>query len=571
MQIHYKETANPRYIYINPNTNTVHLLVPINTGTLIGLDNTCMAFEALDSFFGNDNQNSSALTSLNQYKISLEADINAMEDNDLRRLKEDRLCQVNEYLASLPKQKPFFNIWNYPEPIKRLASSPKSNLYSMLLRPYYDSNAAYQTNFALFQLRRKDNSLCLCFPTLFDSLNLINGSSYSVRNHKENLISLARNKLECTFPFVITKAINRLVSALTIAYKELFNNPIDFFVNEEILDQLGYEQEGKIYNKKELNDLLAGIISYRDAQLSIFPMQSPFSKYRDTSWTVLIQFFLAEVNFYAHAQQIATINFAAVLDSKPLLANEFSNTIQTAIFQKLSIENVICEFISKHADHFKLKRSLNTKDYKECARRFSQHWEIIKDSPHFDEFMILDHEKKGRFFAHQGAICVDFSDYVRQQWFGKLNFKAHKRANNEVLSLPVELPQRQKHESEVIQSIQTQTELEQQNLLKNLIGTLIRNINCKNNKRQEWFTLNAQTKVSKLEAVLNWVNSTKLDEKKGAQVMALVKEICATKRNPLGFFAPHSLNEFNKTLDELTLKHIETVDATYAKVVSGIS
>lgn len=52
MKLPIREPTAPRYIYINPKTNTVHLLMPIMSGTEIGLDNTCKSVYSLQEFFG---------------------------------------------------------------------------------------------------------------------------------------------------------------------------------------------------------------------------------------------------------------------------------------------------------------------------------------------------------------------------------------------------------------------------------------------------------------------------------------------------------------------------------------
>ena len=52
MKIPLTEPTYSRYIYINPKTNQLHLLMPIVSGETIGLDNTCKSVFALQEFFG---------------------------------------------------------------------------------------------------------------------------------------------------------------------------------------------------------------------------------------------------------------------------------------------------------------------------------------------------------------------------------------------------------------------------------------------------------------------------------------------------------------------------------------
>jgi hypothetical protein len=52
MKIPYTEPTAPRYIYVNPTNNKVHLLMPVVSGSEIGLDNTCKSVFAVQEFFG---------------------------------------------------------------------------------------------------------------------------------------------------------------------------------------------------------------------------------------------------------------------------------------------------------------------------------------------------------------------------------------------------------------------------------------------------------------------------------------------------------------------------------------
>jgi hypothetical protein len=52
MEFPLTEPSAPRYIYINPETNMVHVLMPVVSGVQIGLDNTCKSVASLQEFFG---------------------------------------------------------------------------------------------------------------------------------------------------------------------------------------------------------------------------------------------------------------------------------------------------------------------------------------------------------------------------------------------------------------------------------------------------------------------------------------------------------------------------------------
>ena len=90
MLIPLTEPTAPRYIYINPVTNRVHLLLPVVSGKTIGLDNTCKGVSSSQEFFGKSS-NSKQITALNeliQYKQALEFDLSVLSgDSPLKQPK----------------------------------------------------------------------------------------------------------------------------------------------------------------------------------------------------------------------------------------------------------------------------------------------------------------------------------------------------------------------------------------------------------------------------------------------------------------------------------------------------
>ena len=96
MRLLFKEPTAPRYIYINPVTNIVHLLIPIMSGTEIGLDNTCKSVYSLQEFFGllGANKQSTGLGVLTDYKAALEFDLKYMPASAEKTAKAHRLSQI---------------------------------------------------------------------------------------------------------------------------------------------------------------------------------------------------------------------------------------------------------------------------------------------------------------------------------------------------------------------------------------------------------------------------------------------------------------------------------------------
>ena len=88
MLIQFTEPTAPRYIYINPANNLVHLLVPLVKGKAIATDTIYKSIEAPDEFF----QQEAALHELNAYREALEFDLQLLDDDHpLKAPKQQRL------------------------------------------------------------------------------------------------------------------------------------------------------------------------------------------------------------------------------------------------------------------------------------------------------------------------------------------------------------------------------------------------------------------------------------------------------------------------------------------------
>ncbi|WED44061.1 DUF1810 family protein [Legionella cardiaca] len=86
-------------------------------------------------------------------------------------------------------------------------------------------------------------------------------------------------------------------------------------------------------------------------------------------------------------------------------------------------------------------------------------------------------------------------------------------------------------------------------LVQMIVEQLIKNIEQKKHGRASWFQLNTENKVRKLTAISHWLSNHELNEANETIVLALIRDICAIKRNNLGLFKPHSLQEFEGLLD----------------------
>lgn len=93
--------------------------------------------------------------------------------------------------------------------------------------------------------------------------------------------------------------------------------------------------------------------------------------------------------------------------------------------------------------------------------------------------------------------------------------------------------------------------------IKQILSGLIKNIECKTN-RAGWFSYGINNKIQKLKAVESWLSSNNSDTVNEMKILSLIRDISSIKRNPFGFFAPHSLIEFNGAINQYHLQCSET-------------
>jgi hypothetical protein len=146
MKIHLREQLFAKYLYVSPD-NLVHVLMPIVSGTEIGLDNTCKAVFSLQEFWNkgsNSTQKANIKDALIAYKDDLESDLSLLApDTLLAQQKQERLTQINAYLEVVKHLEQHLelnclneSIPSYPKPLEELMQNKEtSNLYSMVLRP----------------------------------------------------------------------------------------------------------------------------------------------------------------------------------------------------------------------------------------------------------------------------------------------------------------------------------------------------------------------------------------------------------------------------------------------------
>lgn len=431
MYIPLSEPVSPRYIYINPDTNQVHLLVPIVGGEEISTDNTCKATTALREFF-----DGGALHELTTYKNALLFDLTLLgEGNPASILKKDRLEQLELYINAISAMQT-----HYGQTINALLRKT-SNLYAIQLRPREPDPNSSVIN-PLFTIERRNDSTGIPLSPLYNAM-------HAAYPHVE----IAQPSLYTTLTESVLKALSttpsfsKIQETLKAQCLALFGLLIDFtqHTNSEPVTQATIDTLMGFNNNatpKEYIDALVGVCAphlWNDIPLPPFYSVLTLKQEEQTErLSILTQFFLAILNIYCKSKGISNKNFGAILDTNPELSNDLVGIICNALIRREDIEQQICTFFNVYINKFNLSTYLDSNDLTAIKQKFARTYHTVtatKENPHMDDFMILDTESQGetaKFVAHQGAICVNFAEIIHsaipnQNYFSaiRVDFSKH--------------------------------------------------------------------------------------------------------------------------------------------------
>ena len=435
MKVCLHELAFSRYVYVNPLTNIVHLIMPIMSGIDIGLDNTCKSVYSLREFFGiaGENKQTDAIGVLNRYKQALEHDVHFMPPSHEKVLKVERLAQINHYLSiikklqkdplirdSLAKDYP-----SYPTPLQYLMASPQANLHSIILRPAQQDFALrinsirpiFSLPHDLYFNRQIHEQRSLFYETLITRWKDLRFRAKS----KEELVQRVVSKL--AGHAVDFEAVRRQLSAEVKVYLGFdcnFNQTQDTSeiasesVNQAYMDaQLAIDADNPATHEAYAHAL----IYYCVPHLMAAQAGSPFNFINTVErLSIATQLMLAEINLFCYEQGQSSANFGKVLEAHADLGRMMAHVVSHAMQSGVSVELSMIQCVNKYSHVFGLKKMLSLEQAEFIKQRFKAHYEHIKDSSHFDEFMLLS-TKPGPFFTHQGCIATSLAVFMSPKFF----------------------------------------------------------------------------------------------------------------------------------------------------------
>lgn len=208
--------------------------------------------------------------------------------------------------------------------------------------------------------------------------------------------------------------------------RELLHHTVQALLNVDV--DFSKTQQGKAIHQQEIdvamefnsqtttpNEYMEALFGYCAGNLFDTVIESPFNYLTQVEqWSIATQFLLGITNIYAVSQNIisTSANFGQTLDSRPDLSTDLAQTLAQAQKSNQSIEEACLLWVTQHEKEFALIRPLPQEDRKRIKEIFAKRYAEIKDSPHFDEFFLLDTQKKGHFVIHQGSICTSFATFA---------------------------------------------------------------------------------------------------------------------------------------------------------------
>lgn len=443
MLVPLTEPLSPRYVYINPKTNTVHLLVPTVGGQEISTDNTCKAGVEVKNFFTGD-----ALTELNVYKRALEADIAFLKKIKVPRAdKEARLTQIETYIEAIPGME-----FHYRAAINAAMQKP-SNLYGIQLRPREQDFASKVVN-PTFNINRENSPDGSPASALFRAIHQHFPGVTMPPAPRAMLTTAVLENLPASPCF------SDIQQVLGEQCLNLFGLPVNFMqksdgtrITQRYLDTL---MDFDLNTEPE--DYIEALLGACALAMWVMIPSAPFYSITITDdlakkaeqLSILTQFFIANVNVYCRAKNLSPKNFGVILDGDESLSQGLVKLISATLSTKGDVEKALCDFCNAHSTKFGLSRALNTEDITAIRQKFERTYRTVtatKENPHMDDFLILDTEDTGqtaKFVTHQGAICINFAELIDPAMLNQTYFAS---IRTDFMSHPIEIP----HKNEWIQ------------------------------------------------------------------------------------------------------------------------
>ena len=452
------------YLY-RDSLGLIRVMVPVSAGEEISLDNTCKAAHEIKRFFGEAGVRAS-LKALRQ-DLQLQLLFNRRSAKSYQTVQAD-LDQIDHYLEliklMITEVRELQDLASaafpvIPKGINQALAESKQNAFAVLLSP---PNEDFWTRFGPYRyfMTRKnacENAGRVRYPSfnpvsslsaeLTKCLERLDASSINIEIFKQQLLTKVASEMPqnerrqcCTSEKNIVNAINLIQSN----YREMRGTELDLDFKDEKIKSIAavccYVSDADSRDPDDfidVNEFISSVVSGCNFDLSNRDDENLFShEIADYKKALLsknshaihasknlliikIQFYLVCLNIYCHEQGILNpgVNIGTLYGDLKAEYNFLTNVIEGAIKANVSIECDIVNFLNDPAwkDDHRLGRSIGIADCTEVRLLTEKLFNQIKESQHFDEFVILRPEQKGDFFSHQGMIGCDFERFCHFQ------------------------------------------------------------------------------------------------------------------------------------------------------------
>ena len=424
----FQEKEAVDYLYID-SANRVHLLLPVINGQNIALDNTCQTVSQLRWFIAgreaefNFPAKPSCLQVLERYENDLTADIDECEQTRshtlLKQQKQERLLQIQAYRdlvanVVIPLISPAVlngRFGDFPLVIKR-ALSKKTNALSIRLNPVV-KDPYLRLDSPVFSLRRSyyASGLGAALADIFPV-----GQDINAPHPKNVLIQVAAEYFRDNPPFNFAKLQtllqNEIHARLEVsvdltkpAVPDRDNNK-EWVVTEETLVNNWFAEEDFTASEWARSLLSTCLTDEFWEEYS----GSLFNENDRTKLIIKVQFFLAQINLHCYSEGLSHQNFGQVFDEPPLREN-IARIVRDNVLSG-TVEEELFKMINQQRDALGLAKPLMDNDKAVILAKFNEQFKTIKESPHFDEFLVFMPNKPGQFVSHHGRISIHLADVL---------------------------------------------------------------------------------------------------------------------------------------------------------------
>jgi hypothetical protein len=450
-KIKFQEPQSFDYLYVDEK-NRVHLLLPLVGGDEVASDNTCKTgIELHTFFFGNPN----ALAQLQTYQKALEQDINAIQEqrelqpgaySALMNDKKERLRQIKQYAELIE------NLTKRPDIIKDLTSTSfptipsgahkllkeATNAFSIRLSTLYqDTYLRFES--PLFSLERGEEWRHSQQGLGHQLRTTLLEATVNKKSSREEVITTVLETMKNAAPIkfddpvetqaanfnlwknALEKELQKINPGVSLALSNYQDQPLTYDLIKSFLmpdETTTVQQWIETIITSALTDNFwpsDNLFYEKSGPLKILVAGEAIKKQSEVEkMSIKVQFFMAEIAIFCKVNKISTKNFAEFLDKE-----EHSVAIAKLVMKGLGegnpIEPILFKYINDHQTELGMSHPLNDDEQTEIKEKFNQHFFIIKDSDHFDEFFMLDPAQKGNVFTHKGRISCHFLDFYARQ------------------------------------------------------------------------------------------------------------------------------------------------------------